>query len=74
MKLAISNKGYADALKQIGGILNKLMISKDIEEIFNHYIDVVNSDEAAAILTLAEVLRSKEVDDSVPLPTSIEEK
>ena len=57
LKVPISNRGYIQALEQIGNILEQLMANKEVEEIFNHYCELVNSDEAAAILTLAEVLK-----------------
>lgn len=34
-------------------------MSEEIEAIFTGYLDVVGTDEAAAILTLAEVLKGK---------------
>ena len=66
MKSLILNKGYANALEQIGGILNKLMISEEIEEIFQHYVEETSSDEAAAILTLAQVIRENRVEEPSP--------
>lgn len=58
MKLKILNRGYASALEEVLSIYKKLMANKEVEEIFNYYCEnVVNSDEAAAILTLAEILR-----------------
>jgi hypothetical protein len=62
LKVPISNRGYLEALKIIGHILEKVkfMADEEIEEIFNHYCEeVVNSDEAAAILTLAEVIKEE---------------
>ena len=59
-KIPITNRGYAAALQQIGEILEKVMANKEVEEIFHHYAEVVNSDEAAAILTLAEVMKGSE--------------
>ena len=61
LKVPISNRGYLEALKTIGHILEKVkfMADEEIEEIFNHYCEVVNSDEAAAILTLAEVIKEE---------------
>lgn len=34
-------------------------MNKEVKEIFEQYCELVNSDEAAAILTLADVLKGK---------------
>ena len=61
MKSAILNQGYARILEEIEAIMEKGMLQEEIERIFTHYVEnIVNSDEAAAILTLAEVLKGKE--------------
>jgi hypothetical protein len=60
LKIPIRNRGYVQALEQIGTIFENLMANKQIEEIFNHYCELTNSDETAAILTLAEVIKGSD--------------
>jgi hypothetical protein len=60
MKSSILNQGYARILKELEAIMEADMRNKEIEEMFDRYAEFVNSDEAAAILTLAEVIKGKE--------------
>lgn len=60
LKIPITNRGYIAALEQIGTILKKVMANKEVEQIFNHYTDLTHNDEAAAILTLAEVIKGSD--------------
>lgn len=63
LKVPITNRGYVKVLEEIGNILEQMknMADAEIEEIFKHYAEVVAvSDEAAAVLTLAEILKGKE--------------
>jgi hypothetical protein len=61
LKIPIENRGYVQSLREIGEILEKIM-DKEVREIFDGYIDedVVASEEAAAILTLAEIIKAKD--------------
>lgn len=60
LRVPILNDSYRTVLADIERIMKMDGITKEVERIFNHYCEVVNSDEAAAILTLAEVLKCKE--------------
>jgi hypothetical protein len=72
LKIPIANRGYVRSLQEIGEILNKIM-DKEIKEIFDGYIeDVVASEEAAAILTLAEIMKAKDAPPKHTIDTMTE--
>ena len=57
-----ATNSYRQTLEELERIMDELVNAdrEHIEETFNYYADRVNCDEAAAILTLAEVLKGRE--------------
>jgi hypothetical protein len=58
LKIPIANRGYAQSIREIGEILSNNIMSKEITEIFDGYVEDGVTEEAAAILTLAEVIKA----------------
>jgi hypothetical protein len=57
LKIPIANRGYAQSIREIGEILNKIM-DQEILDIFDGYVENGMPEDTAAILTLAEVIKA----------------